>query len=155
MKPIVKKVLIFTGISFAVLGVMTYAKIQKLKRVFEKLEIKPVNIKNLKLSFTSITFTTDVLFVNPTNEEFSVSGYIASLKRLNFFYSGKYIATVKPVIDEISIPANNQLLFKNLPVVLPTAQILGSIMELTAFDAAKLTIEAFVDVAGSEYSIKG
>lgn len=155
MKPIIKKALIVSGVSLALLGVLAYNKVQKLKRVFESLKIEPKNIKNLKISLTSITFTTDILFVNPTNEDFLVSGYVASLKRLNFFYSGKYIATIKPVINEISIPANNQLLFKNLPVVLPTAEILGSIMELTAFDINKLTIEAFIDVAGSEYSIKG
>ncbi|CAM4178681.1 MULTISPECIES: hypothetical protein [Flavobacterium] len=155
MKPILKKAILISGVSFAIVGVLAYNKVQKLKRVFEKLEIKPVSVRNLKVSFTAITFTTDILFVNPTSEEFSVSGYVASLKRLNFFYSGKYIATIRPVINEIEIPANNKLLFKNLPVELPSGEILGSIMELTSFDINKLSIEAFIDVAGSEYSIKG
>ncbi|EDO29292.1 predicted protein [Nematostella vectensis] len=70
-------------------------------------------------------------------------------------FAGKYIATIRPVINEIEIPANNKLLFKNLPVELPSGEILGSIMELTSFDINKLSIEAFIDVAGSEYSIKG
>ena len=48
--------------------------------------------------FSSISFLTDVLLVNRSNEALSVQGYFANLKRLNFFYSGKYIGTAKPVV---------------------------------------------------------
>lgn len=154
MKPVVKKIVIGSALVIGALAFMSFRKIQKLKRIFEQLQIKPVGIKNFKATLTDIRFDTDILFVNPTNEVFDISGYVASLVRLNFFYSNNYIGTAKPTVTEITIPAQNQLLFKNIPVVLPTSAILQNLMTLTAFDINKLEVEAVISVAGKEYFIR-
>lgn len=154
MKPTTKKILIGAGIGLAIVSYLAYEKINKIKEIFAQIDIVPKAVRNLKISFSSISFLTDVLLVNRSNEALSVQGYFANLKRLNFFYSGKYIGTAKPVVSEIEIPVNNELLFKNIPVELPASTILTNIVELSSFDFNKLTVEAVIEVAGKEFYIK-
>lgn len=154
MKPTVKKIVIGSAILIGALAFIGWRKVEKLKRIFEQLQIKPTSVRSLKISLTDIRFDVDILFSNPTNEVFDISGYVASLVRLNFFYSNNYIGTAKPVVTEITIPAQNQLLFKNIPVVLPTSAILNNLMALTAFDVNKLEVEAVIQIAGKEYFIR-
>lgn len=154
MKSTTKKILFGAGVGLVILGYMAYAKIEKIKAIFDKIDIKPVAIRNLKISFSSISLVTDILLKNTSNEDLNIKGYLVSLKRLNFFYSGKYIGTAKPTLSEIEIPANNELLFKNIPVELPPSTILTNIVELSSFDTNKLTVEAVIDVANKEYYIK-
>jgi hypothetical protein len=131
-----------------------YKKAMKLKALFEKITISPTGFRNLKASLTDIRLDVDVVFFNPTQDNFEVSGYIATLNRLNFFYNGKYLATAKPLLDEISIPANNQLKISNIPVVLPTTSVVSYAMEFLNFDFNKLSVEAVIEVAGTEIFIK-
>lgn len=154
MKPAVKNTLIVSGLLLGAVALFAYEKIERLKRVFENLIIRPKNFRELKVSLTNISFVVDLLITNPTNENFDVSGYVATLRRVNFFYNGNYVGTAKPQISEIDIPAKNQLQLNNIPVVLPAKAILQNIMEITAFDLNKLSVEAVVSIAGTEYYIK-
>ncbi|CAM3968889.1 hypothetical protein FLCU109888_11575 [Flavobacterium cucumis] len=149
-----------TKIIIAIVALLTlisfygYRKAMRLKAIFEKITIAVSGFRNLKLTLTDIRLDVDVTMLNPSGENFEVSGYIATLKRMNFFYNGKYLATAKPVLSEISIPANNQLKIANIPVVLPTASVLAFTMDFMSFDIDKLTVEAVIEVAGTEIYIK-
>jgi hypothetical protein len=153
MKSIYKKLLFGVALTAVAVTAVGYNKLEQIKRIFEKLHIKPANIRNFKISWTALSFDLDLLIVNPTNETLNINGYLAELRRLNFFYMGQYIGTAKPVINEITIPAQNELLFKNIPVVLPTSTVLQNIASLTSLDVNKLSIEAVIVVSGKEYYI--
>lgn len=148
-----QKIALGIGVATVAGSVYAYNKVQKLIKVFEQITISPKNISNLKISLKQISFTTDLLFSNPTNENFDVSGYVATLVRLNFFYNGNYMATAKPIVNEITIPAQNQLLFKNIPIVLSTENLVYQLNDLINFDTNKLTVEAVVKVGNTEYYI--
>lgn len=148
------KIVIGIVVLIALITFYGYRKAMKLKALFEKITISPSGFRNLKMSLTDIRLDVDVVFYNPTGDNFEVSGYIATLNRLNFFYNGKYLATAKTSLDEISIPANNQLKISNIPVVLPTASVVAYTMDFLTFDINKLTVEAVIEVAGTEIFIK-
>lgn len=148
------KIIIGVVVLITLITFYGYRKAMKLKALFEKITISPSGFRNLKMSLTDIRLDVDVVFYNPTGDNFEVSGYIATLSRLNFFYNGKYLATAKPILSEISIPANNQLKISNIPVVLPTASVVAYAMDFLNFDLNKLTVEAVVEVAGTEIFIK-
>jgi hypothetical protein len=149
-----KKILIGSVLFLVLLSIYGYSKAKKLKAIFEQITLSPVGFRNLKVSLKDIRFNIDVEMKNPTSDNFDVSGYIASLKRLNFFYKGGYLATAKPELNSISIPANNKVRISNIPVIVPTDSVLKYAVEFLNFDINKLDIEAVVDVAGSEFFIK-
>lgn len=148
------KIIIGIVVILVLISFYGYKKAMKLKALFEKITISPTGFRNLKMSLSDIRLNVDVSMFNPTGDNFEVSGYIATLNRLNFFYNGKYLATAKPVLSEISIPANNELKISNVPVVLPTSSILAYAMEFLIFDINKLSVEAVIEVAGTEIFIK-
>lgn len=148
------KIIIGIVVILVLISFYGYKKAMKLKALFEKITISPTGFRNLKMSLSDIRLNVDVSMFNPTGDNFEVSGYIATLNRLNFFYNGKYLATAKPVLSEISIPANNELKISNVPVVLPTSSILAYAMEFLTFDINKLSVEAVIEVAGTEIFIK-
>ena len=148
------KIIIGIVVILVLISFYGYKKAMKLKALFEKITISPTGFRNLKMSLSDIRLNVDVSMFNPTGDNFEVSGYIATLNRLNFFYNGKYLATAKPVLSEISIPANNELKISNIPVVLPTSSVLAYAMEFLTFDINKLSVEAVIEVAGTEIFIK-
>lgn len=148
------KIIIAVVSLLALISFYGYKKAMKLKALFEKLEIKPTGFRELKTSLTDIRLKIDIVFINPATEDFEVSGYIAQLNRLNFFYKGVYLATAKASLSEISIPAKNELKISNIPVVLPTASVVANLVEFTIFDINKLSVEAVIEVAGTEFYIK-
>ncbi len=148
------KIIIGIVVILVLISFYGYKKAMKLKALFEKITISPTGFRNLKMSLSDIRLNVDVSMFNPTGDNFEVSGYIATLNRLNFFYNGKYLATAKPVLSEISIPANNELKISNVPVVLPTSSVLAYAMEFLTFDINKLSVEAVIEVAGTEIFIK-
>lgn len=148
------KIIIGVIVFIALISFYGYRKAVKLKALFEKITISATGFRNLKVSLNDIRLNVDVEMFNPTGDNFEVSGYIATLSRLNFFYNGKYLATAKPQLSEISIPANNQLKISNIPVVLPTASVLAYATDFLTFDFNKLSVEAVIEVAGTEIFIK-
>lgn len=148
------KIIIGVVVVIALITFYGYRKAMRLKALFDKISISPTGFRNLKMSLTDIRLDVDVTMFNPTGDNFEVSGYIATLNRLNFFYNGKYLATAKPVLSEISIPANNQLKISNVPVVLPTSSVVAYAMDFLTFDINKLSVEAVIEVAGTEIFIK-
>lgn len=148
------KIIIGVGAFLLLVTYLGYAKAKKLQAIFDKILINVTGFRNLNASLTDIRFNVDIELTNPTGEDFSVNGYFVTLTRLNFFYKGKYLATAKPQIETVLVPANNKLKISNIPVVLPTASVVAYAMEFLTFDINNLSVEAVIEVAGSEILIK-
>ena len=148
------KIFIGIGLFLLLVSYLGYKKAKKLQAIFEKISITVKSFRNLKISLSDIRLNVDVEMFNPTGEDFDVSGYLVTLSRLSFFYKGKYLATARPELDTVLIPANNKLKIENIPVVLPTASVVAYAMEFLSFDINKLSVEAVINVAGTEVFIK-
>lgn len=115
--------------------------------------IAPAGVRNIKVSLTSITFNLDVALKNPTGQDFAVSGYVATLKRIIINYKGQFLGVADVNIDEIGVPKFNTLVIRDLPVVVATSALLQNIMTITSLDYKDLQITAVVEALGTEYTI--
>lgn len=148
------KIAIGIGAAFALAGLFTYNKVNQLTDTFSKMTMKIVGFSNLKINLTNISFNINVYFHNPTADDFTVSGFgVASLKRLQIFFKGKYLGEASVNIAEISIPSNNELIIYDLPVNVATSQLLNNIMTITDIKLSDLSAVATFDVAGNEFEI--
>lgn len=145
----------------AVLGIiaLTVNKVLVLKDVFNKMKIWPSGVSNVKLTLTEISFDLDFMIQNPTNESFAVTGAsIVRLKKVTAFKNGIYLGEAMVNLAEIEIPANSTIKLENLPFKLSLQSVLNNLANITNFDLATLTtglsIEAVVDVLGTEYIIE-
>lgn len=156
-----RTIVIVSGL--AVLGIvaLTAKKVLVLKAVFDKMKIWPSNISNVKLNnFTELSFNLDFMLQNPTNESFSLTGAnIVKLKRVSVFKNGTYLGQAEINLSALNIPANSTVALNDLPFKVSITSILDDLANITNFDVTTLTtglsVEAVVDVLGSEYIIEG
>lgn len=148
------KVLIGLGIVVFLTSIFGVKKAKEMQILFSKLTIKPLNFRNFSGNLKTIKFYCDVVLKNPTDIDFEVNGYLIKLTQLNFYYDGKFLATSYQNITDISIPANNELLLKNILVEVNVINALQNANELYNFSYDKLTVEAIVNVAGYNITLK-
>lgn len=152
--------LIVGGLAVAGIIAFTANKVIVLKAVFDKMKIWPTNIKNFKISLTEISFSLDFNIQNPTNQNFSVTGAsIVRIKRVSAYRNGTFIGVAEVNLTEIDIPANSVVPLQNLPFKISVQSVLDNLATLSDFTVASLmtglTIEAVVEVLGTDYVIEG
>lgn len=149
-----KTVLIGLGIAIGGLALVGWQKAKSLKDTFDKMSIVPVALR--KVDFISLTTTrlnVDVRLVNPTQQAFSVSGVVATLKRLIVFYKGKYVGSADLNITAFDVPANGTSLIKDIPLTVENFAALSILLDIGNIDMKNLQITATIEALGSEYQI--
>lgn len=148
-----KNILILIGLFIAGSIALGYKKVTDLQDTFFKLTTAPYYFKNVRVGISEIKFDLDVIFKNPTLNDFYVTGSVfATLNKLHIIYQGKVIGIATLDLTELSIPANGQTVISDIPVTIPTASVLANIMNLPDI-MANFTIVAFVDILGTEYQL--
>jgi hypothetical protein len=148
-----KNILILIGLFIAGAVTLGYQKVTDLQDTFYKLTTAPYFFKNVRVGISEIKFDLDVIFKNPTPNDFYVTGSVfATLNKLHIMYQGKLIGIATLNLTELSIPANGQTVISNIPVTIPTSSVLANVMNLPDV-MANFTIVAFVDILGTEYQI--
>jgi|GEM_PF-1654848 len=148
-----KKILITGGVIIVGLALMGWSKAKNLTKVFAKMDIFPSGIKNIDLNWKRLFFKMDITFTNGSNEDLSLNGYVVTLKRLDIYYGGKYVASAYPYLTSISIPANNSLIVHDIPVEIPLTALPNILLQITDFNLSLLKVNATIDVLGKEYLI--
>lgn len=150
-----KKIMFSLAALVALVLYFGYQKSKKLIAVFEKMEISPNKISGLKINLNDLNFNLDLLFRNPTIDDFSVTGFgVAKLKEVDVYYDGVYLATSPINLTSISIPAQGSLIVHNVPVVVKNyLKIIATNPALltniaTNFNVGKVTTTARIEVAG-------
>lgn len=148
-----KKILITGVVVLGGLMLVGWNKAKNLTKVFSKMDIFPSGIKGIDLNWKRLFFKLDVTFMNGSNEDLSLNGYVVTLKRLDIYYNGKYVASAYPYLTSISIPANNSLIVHDIPVEIPLTALPNILLQITDFNVSLLKVNATVDVLGKEYLI--
>jgi hypothetical protein len=148
------KIIIAISAFLALVVLYGYTKAKTLIDVFEKVTITPVDFSNIDISLNRIGFNVNVLFENPTNEDFNVSGFgIAILKTVNFYYNGIFIASSTINLSQINVPQNNSIVVSNIPVEVPLSVILQNAAIIQNFNTNLVSASAIVSVAGNDFLI--
>jgi hypothetical protein len=149
-----KKILIGAIAVLAIIAIYGYNKAQQMTAVFGKMTIKPNSLpKAIKINLDTISFAIDILLLNPSVDDFAVTGYIATLTKVKVFYKQKYLGQAAVNIDEISVPAKGQLVLHDIPVLLPLENILSNLTEFLNPNMNDLSFTGIIDVAGNEFEI--
>ncbi|UUC45591.1 hypothetical protein [Flavobacterium cerinum] len=148
-----KKILITGGVIIVGLALMGWNKAKNLTKVFSKIDIIPSLPKNIDINWKRLFFKLDITFTNGSNEDLSLNGYVVTLKRLDIYYDGKYVASAYPYLTSISIPAYNSLIVHDIPVEIPLTAMPNIVLQITDFNLSLLKVNATVDVLGKEYLI--
>ena len=161
MKPAVKNFLIIGGLLVTALAVAGAKKLKNLQYAFSMMTISqhgwidPSKVELIRPFKPDgiMRFKTNVILVNKSLEDFSLNGgYVASLTKLAFIYNGTTIGFANVYINTINVPAVGQTIIENIPVELPTANILNNIANIPDM-VNKFKIIGYVDVLGTEYII--
>jgi hypothetical protein len=156
MKPIYKKLLIGGGAALVYSSIVGFKKFEKTKAIFEEMDIEPHAFSKLKIDFDNkrISFNLDVLLRNNTDDDLFVTGSaFAVLKEIDIFYKNNYMATAQVNINEISIPAENQLIVRNIPVMVHAVNLLQNATVFMNFNLNDLGIVGVVEAFGTTYRI--
>jgi hypothetical protein len=157
-----KKTAIIIGLVLLIAAALaiSIAKAKALVRIFQKITMEPNRVSNISISLNQINFNIDILMINPSPDAFEVNGMgIASLKEISVYYDGVFVAKSFPNISEIAIPAENQLVLPNIPVVInEPLKLLASNLTLAYsmiqnFDVNKLSTTGVIRVAGQDINI--
>lgn len=163
MKSSTKKIVVSLLVVLAFVVIYGYNKAKTLVGIFDKMTIAPAGISNVDVSLDRFKFNIDVKLTNPTQEDFTVSGYgLAELQEISIFYDGLYIATSQVNLSEISIPGENELIIHNIAVEVPKplqfvanniATIGQMIIDFNKFNISKLSTTGIINVAGQTIEI--
>lgn len=148
-----KKILLGIGAIVALSLVYGYNKVQELQSIFDKMTIEPYKFKNVKVDFTKLTIVMDFLLINPSNLDFAVSGYVATLTKVKVYFKNVFIGIANINMDEVSVPAQGQIIIHDINIVLPIKNLVQNGENLLDFDEKYLTFVGVIEVAGNEFEI--
>lgn len=149
-----KKILFISALVLGGLAYLGWRKVENLKEHFSKLKILPIGVSDFKATLKEIRFKVDVQIYNPEPESFDVSGIIATLKRLNVYWKGQFLATGSLNITSISIPAKDKLILHDIEVIVPLTNVMQVLTVLDTISVNDLQVEAVVEALGENYLIK-
>jgi len=104
------KHIVITGALLGIGALWYSSKLNKWKETMKKLKALPTGIRNFDINFKRMRFNLDVTIYNPTNDNFSPDGVIASVKRIILKdKTAKRIATItvnksflSPILENVS-----------------------------------------------------
>lgn len=153
MKPIVKNILIISGLLLAGSVILVKKKVEELQLTFDRMTMSLYLVKNVRIGFKEIKFDLDVLLKNNTVLDFFVTGSaVATLTRLQILYENNIIGMAHVNISEISVPAYQSIVLKNIPIVISTSNFINNLANIENL-IKNFEIIGFVDVLGVEYQI--
>lgn len=148
------KIILSITLLLALAAFYGFAKAKRLMNVFEKITIKPVGFSNLDISLQRIRLNIDILFENPTNENFDVSGFgLVVLKSIDFYYDGVFIATAQIDLAQIDVAPNASLRVNDIPVIIPMTTAMQNLDLITNFNQNLISATAIVSIAGNQVVI--
>jgi hypothetical protein len=149
------KHIVITGTLLGI-GVLWYSsKLNKWKETMKKLKALPTGIRNFDINFKRMRFNLDVTIYNPTSDNFSPDGVVATVKRIILKdKTAKRIATITVNKSFLSIPAKEKHILKNLIVEIPILENISNWQNLSQIRSVNdIQTETILGVLGKEYSI--
>lgn len=154
MKPIIKKTLLIAGGALIVSSILGFKKFEKVKAIFDQMDIVPDWVSKLNLSWDRVKFSLDIKLINNSNDDLFVTGSgVAELKQVIIFFKNNYLATVNVSLSEISIPSKNVLIVKNIPVEVSTGTALSNASSFLNVKVSDFTVIGVVEAFGTTYKI--
>lgn len=149
------KHIVITGALLGIGALWYTSKLNKWKETMKKLKALPTGIRNFDINFKRMRFNLDVTIYNPTGDNFSPDGVIATVKRIILKdKTAKRIATITVNKSFLYIPAKGKHVLKDLIVEIPILENISNWQSLSQIRSVNdIQTETILGVLGKEYSI--
>jgi len=154
MEPILKKALWIGGGALVISSIMGFQKFNKVKAIFDAMEIVPDAISKINVSLQLLRFNLNVKLINNSADDLFVSGAsVAQLKKIDIYFKNVYLATANVSLTEVAIPGRNSLVIKNIPVEVSTGTALANASSFFNPKLSDFQIVGIVEAMGSTYEV--
>lgn len=154
MNSLLKKALWIGGGAAVISSIVGFQKFNKIKAIFDQMDIDPHWISKPNISLANIKFNLDVKLTNNSVDNLFVTGAsVAQLKQIDIYYKNVFLATVNVQLTEISIPAKSFLIIKNIPVRVSTGTALSNISAFRKPNIADFRIIGIIEALGATYEV--
>jgi hypothetical protein len=149
-----KKILLGSLAAVVLFAIYGAKRATELAAVFQNMTIEPNSLpKKIKTTLQTLSFNMDFLLTNASNEDFAVSGYIATLKLVKVYYKNVFLGFANVNIDTVSVPSNDTIILHDLPIQVPIRNVVNLLNDLLEFDFNQMTFKAIIEVAGTQFEI--
>ena len=157
----VRKIIIGVGIVAVVGYFLLGNKIKKIIEQFQFVKVYPVAFKKFDVKWNDgvpfVTFLLDLKMVNPTQVNFDANIVAVTLKRILFYDKRNMLFGSSEVnINSINIPANSNIILKEIPVKLDLQTAITTAITILRNDGFKINeirTEAVVSILGIDYKL--
>ena len=157
----VRKIIIGVGIVAVVGYFLLGNKIKKIIEQFQFVKVYPVAFKKFDVKWNDgvpfVTFLLDLKMVNPTGVNFDANIVAVTLKRILFYDKRNMLFGCSEVyINSINIPANSNIILKEIPVKLDLQTAITTAITILRNDGFKINeirTEAVVSILGIDYTL--
>lgn len=157
----VRKIIIGVGIVAVVGYFLLGNKIKKIIEQFQFVKVYPVAFKKFDVKWNDgvpvVTFLLDLKMVNPTQVNFDANIVAVTLKRILFYDKRNMLFGSSEVnINSINIPANSNIILKEIPVKLDLQTAITTAITILRNDGFKINeirTEAVVSILGIDYTL--
>ncbi len=157
----VRKIIIGVGIVAVVGYFLLGNKIKKIIEQFQFVKVYPVAFKKFDVKWNDgvpfVTFLLDLKMVNPTQVNFDANIVAVTLKRILFYDKRNMLFGSSEVnINAINIPANSNIILKEIPVKLDLQTAITTAITILRNDGFKINeirTEAVVSILGIDYTL--
>jgi hypothetical protein len=157
----VRKIIIGVGIVAVVGYFLLGNKIKKIIEQFQFVKVYPVAFKKFDVKWNDgvpfVTFLLDLKMVNPTQVNFDANIVAVTLKRILFYDKRNMLFGSSEVnINSINIPANSNIILKEIPVKLDLQTAITTAINILRNDGFKINeirTEAVVSILGIDYTL--
>lgn len=157
----VRKIIIGVGIVAVVGYFLLGNKIKKIIEQFQFVKVYPVAFKKFDVKWNDgvpfVTFLLDLKMVNPTQVNFDANIVAVTLKRILFYDKRNMLFGSSEVnINSINIPANSNIILKEIPVKLDLQTAITTAITILRNDSFKINeirTEAVVSILGIDYTL--
>ncbi|WP_294961143.1 hypothetical protein [uncultured Flavobacterium sp.] len=157
----VRKIIIGVGIVAVVGYFLLGNKIKKIIEQFQFVKVYPVAFKKFDVKWNDgvpfVTFLLDLKMVNPTQVNFDANIVAVTLKRILFYDKRNMLFGSSEVnINSINIPANSNIILKEIPVKLDLQTAITTAITIIRNDGFKINeirTEAVVSILGIDYTL--
>lgn len=143
-----RKHIVIGGLMVLAISLMSFAGAKKAQasQVFEKIVFKIVGIRNVDLNWSRLKFHFDLMLMNPTANDFSLSSAGAIRGKAYRVYRGNQLLVSGTLnnIGNVNLPAGGSQVFKDILVEIPIATVgqellnmVGGFQGLTNLDNIK------------------
>jgi len=147
-----KKVLLVGSLLVSGLVVFGKSVLKKYETGIKQLKFNINNIKNIKISNSTLAANVQLNITNPTSLDFTTNtNGLVKLERLDFYNKNTFIGIAKPNISSISIPKNSTTISPYIPVTIPlTWQTFGAALQIVN-NSQNIVVKPVIEVFNKTY----